>query len=214
MALAALTAAAALGAVVALLWSRPLAWAVAALAVCAVIAFELTTLPFLAKVWRRDRGVLLPAVGLLWVRAYALGAGFATGLVRFRGQAGDRRPALTAVQRLPKRSIDLLGRRRHACRDRPPDGGHRARDQARLARPGHLPPGAHRPGWPSLPHPQVPHDGGRRGGAAAATGRPRPAQRAGVQAASRSAHHARGSLPAPLEPGRAAAARSTCCTAR
>jgi lipopolysaccharide/colanic/teichoic acid biosynthesis glycosyltransferase/GT2 family glycosyltransferase len=108
MALAALAGVAALTAAVALPSSRPLAWAALAAAGLAVIAFELTALPFLGKAWRRDRGVLLPSVGLLWVRAYALGAGFAAGLVRFRGQTGDRRPPLTAMQRLAKRGIDLL----------------------------------------------------------------------------------------------------------
>ncbi len=39
----------------------------------AALAFMLPTIPFLAKVWRRDRGALLPAAGLLWVRAVAWG---------------------------------------------------------------------------------------------------------------------------------------------
>jgi lipopolysaccharide/colanic/teichoic acid biosynthesis glycosyltransferase/glycosyltransferase involved in cell wall biosynthesis len=108
MGLAALFAVAFLTAALTFLWSKPLTWAALTLTALSVLAFQVTSLPFLAKVWRRDRGVLLPAVGLLWVRAYALGAGFALGLVRFRGQAGDRRPPLTASQRLAKRTIDLL----------------------------------------------------------------------------------------------------------
>jgi lipopolysaccharide/colanic/teichoic acid biosynthesis glycosyltransferase len=75
----------------------------------AAIAFLLSAAPFLAKVWRRDRGVLPAAVGLLWVRALALGTGFALGLARFRGQTGERRPALTAWQRVFKRSMDIVG---------------------------------------------------------------------------------------------------------
>ncbi len=73
----------------------------------AALAFLLTALPFLAKVWRKDRAVLPAAVGLLWVRAAALGAGFAAGLVRFRGQTG-RRPPLSGVQRTAKRLLDLV----------------------------------------------------------------------------------------------------------
>jgi lipopolysaccharide/colanic/teichoic acid biosynthesis glycosyltransferase len=76
-------------------------------ALLAIVMFLLTAAPFLAKVWRKDRGVLLPAAGLLWVRALALGAGFALGLLRFRGQAGTRRPPLSAPQRVAKRLLDL-----------------------------------------------------------------------------------------------------------
>lgn len=42
-----------------------------------------TALPFYAKLWRRDRAVLLIAPLLLWVRAWALGLGFLLGLLRF-----------------------------------------------------------------------------------------------------------------------------------
>lgn len=73
----------------------------------AALAFMLTALPFLAKVRRKDRAVLPAAAGLLWVRAAALGAGFAAGTVRFRGQAG-RRPPLSGVQRTAKRLLDLV----------------------------------------------------------------------------------------------------------
>jgi lipopolysaccharide/colanic/teichoic acid biosynthesis glycosyltransferase/GT2 family glycosyltransferase len=81
----------------------PGSWAAAA----ATGAFLITAVPFLAKVWRRDRGVLLPTVGLLWARALALGAGFALGVVRFRGQAGARRPPIGGFQRVVKRLLDL-----------------------------------------------------------------------------------------------------------
>ena len=73
----------------------------------AFAAFEATALPFLTKIARRDPSLLLPALGLLWVRALALGAGFATGLVRFRRQAGEPRPALTVAQRAVKRMLDV-----------------------------------------------------------------------------------------------------------
>lgn len=73
----------------------------------AVLAFLGTGLPFLAKTWRRDRALVAPAVGLLWVRALALGAGFALGLMRFRGRATDRQPSLSGRQRAVKRLLDL-----------------------------------------------------------------------------------------------------------
>ncbi len=80
-----------------------------AIVALAAVAFLLSSGPFLAKVWQRDRGVLPAAVGLLWVRGLTLGLGFALGLARFRGQAGERRPALRAWQRIVKRGIDLIG---------------------------------------------------------------------------------------------------------
>jgi cellulose synthase/poly-beta-1,6-N-acetylglucosamine synthase-like glycosyltransferase len=93
MGLAALTLSGLLVALLAsLLGGSAFAYAAFAAAVAAVAAFVITEIPFLTKAWRRDRGVLLPAVGLLWVRALALGCGFALGLVRFSGRAGTRRP--------------------------------------------------------------------------------------------------------------------------
>ncbi len=74
----------------------------------AVLVFSLTALPFLTKVWRKDRGLLPSAAGLLWVRALALGMGFALGLLRFRGQTGARRPPLSGSQRVTKRLLDLV----------------------------------------------------------------------------------------------------------
>lgn len=74
----------------------------------ALLAFLLTAMPFLAKVWRRDRGIVLLAGGLLWVRALALGTGFAVGLVRFRHGAAGRRTPIGAAQRVAKRLLDLL----------------------------------------------------------------------------------------------------------
>ena len=81
-----------------------------ALAVCllAALVFGLTEIPFLVKVWRRDRGVTLPAVGLLWVRAFALGAGFALGLIHFRGRFAGSRPPIAGWQRAVKRLMDVV----------------------------------------------------------------------------------------------------------
>ena len=80
-----------------------------ALVVCllAVLVFGLTEIPFLAKVWRRDRGVTLPAVGLLWVRAFALGIGFALGLIHFRGRFAGSRTPIAGWQRAVKRLMDI-----------------------------------------------------------------------------------------------------------
>jgi len=79
-------------------------WAAVAASVC---AFLLTEIPFLAKSWRRDRAIVVPAAGLLWVRALALGAGFAWGLMRQRDRAQARRSPLSGPQRLTKRLLDL-----------------------------------------------------------------------------------------------------------
>ncbi len=104
-------AAAALGGAALGLAARPVAPKVSrtalAVAAAAAVGFQITSLPFLAKVWRRDSRVLPAAAGMLWVRALALGMGFAAGLVRFRGQSGARRPPLTLVQRTVKRALDV-----------------------------------------------------------------------------------------------------------
>jgi len=108
MGLAAVTAAALLVAALASLadWGLSLpAWAVGLLA---ALGFGLTEIPFLAKVRRRDRGVTLPAVGLLWVRAFALGGGFALGLVRFRGRFAGSRTPIAGWQRAAKRLMDVV----------------------------------------------------------------------------------------------------------
>lgn len=73
----------------------------------AAAVFLLTEIPFLEKVRRKDPGVVLPAIGLLWVRALALGSGFALGLVRFRGRYAQGRPSISVPQRIIKRLIDV-----------------------------------------------------------------------------------------------------------
>jgi lipopolysaccharide/colanic/teichoic acid biosynthesis glycosyltransferase len=108
MGLAAVTAVAFLVAALASLagWglSEP-AWTVGLLA---ALGFGLTEIPFLTKVWRQDRGVTLPAVALLWVRAFALGIGFATGLIHFRGRYGGSRSPIAGWQRVVKRLMDVV----------------------------------------------------------------------------------------------------------
>jgi lipopolysaccharide/colanic/teichoic acid biosynthesis glycosyltransferase/GT2 family glycosyltransferase len=107
MALAALSllslAAALIGSLVLGLQAMP-AWALVSVV---ALAFVVTETPFLVKAWHRDRGVVLPAVGLLWARAFALGAGFALGVVRFRGGVGERRPPISGLQSVAKRVMDL-----------------------------------------------------------------------------------------------------------
>lgn len=78
-------------------------------ALLTLLAFELTTLRFLTKIARRDLSVLPAALGLVWVRALALGIGFAAGLVYFRRQAAGPRPPLSFIQRIAKRVLDLAG---------------------------------------------------------------------------------------------------------
>ncbi len=84
-------------------------WAPAlAIGILTAFVFGLTEIPFLLKVWRRDRGVTLPAVGLLWVRAFALGIGFALGLAHFRGRFAGSRSPIAGWQRIAKRLMDVV----------------------------------------------------------------------------------------------------------
>ena len=87
--------------------ARPVALAAAAAAASAVFVFLLTEIPFLGKAWCRDRPIVLPAVGLLWVRALALGFGFAAGLVRFRGYDSRAGTPIGGWQRVVKRLTDV-----------------------------------------------------------------------------------------------------------
>lgn len=73
-----------------------------------LFAFDISALPFYRKVAQRDPDILLPAFPMMWVRALALGFGFAAGLLRFR-KTGDERPPLTVIERAVKRLIDLAG---------------------------------------------------------------------------------------------------------
>jgi lipopolysaccharide/colanic/teichoic acid biosynthesis glycosyltransferase/glycosyltransferase involved in cell wall biosynthesis len=107
MGLAAMTAVAFWGAALATLAGWGLARPALAVGLLAALLFGLTEFPFLAKAWRRDRGVTLPAVGLLWVRAFALGAGFTLGLARFRGGFVGSRTPIAGWQRVLKRVMDI-----------------------------------------------------------------------------------------------------------
>jgi GT2 family glycosyltransferase len=59
----------------------PLWWSTGFLA----LLFLLSTLPFAVKAWRKDKLVAILSPALLFVRALALGLGFAVGLVKNRG---------------------------------------------------------------------------------------------------------------------------------
>jgi anaerobic magnesium-protoporphyrin IX monomethyl ester cyclase len=70
------------------LWP-PLRWGVAT----SGLLFFLTTLPFVFKAWGKEPLVALISPGLLFVRALALGTGFAAGLLThlgFKGRVGTR----------------------------------------------------------------------------------------------------------------------------
>ena len=115
---------------------------------------------FWLKVWRRDRGVTLPAAGLLVGACVRLGS-------RIRHGTG---PFSWPPRREPDTDLWLAAgcQAPHGCRpwrgdpdrDGAADGGHRSSGEARFARPDLLPPDARGAGWPALPHLQVPHDGG------------------------------------------------------
>jgi len=79
-----------------------------AIAGLGLVLFLLSALPFLTKVWHWDRPIMLPAIGILWVRALALGSGFALGLVRFRKPVGERRVLISGSQRIAKRLLDII----------------------------------------------------------------------------------------------------------
>jgi lipopolysaccharide/colanic/teichoic acid biosynthesis glycosyltransferase/GT2 family glycosyltransferase len=88
-----------------------MAWwhAISGIGVAGVLAFLASGLPFLLKAWRKDRMVALVTPAMLAVRALALGAGYAIGLLRFLHLEPQERPVLRARQRLLKRLMDLAG---------------------------------------------------------------------------------------------------------
>ena len=73
----------------------------------AALAFLLTTLPFVAKAWAKDRAVAAVAPGLLFGRATALGWGTLRGLAAPRPSIGGA--GIVGPQRAAKRAIDIGG---------------------------------------------------------------------------------------------------------
>lgn len=83
----------------------------------AALLFLLSALPFLHKAWRKDPLLALVSPGLLFVRALALGTGFAVGFVGHRGSwqmpeevaEPQEGAALAATQSSSSRSLDDQG---------------------------------------------------------------------------------------------------------
>lgn len=88
-----------------------MAWwqAMACTGMAGVVGFFASGLPFLLKAWHKDRAVALVTPVMLAVRAMALGAGYAIGLLRFVHLEPQERPILRARQRLLKRLMDVVG---------------------------------------------------------------------------------------------------------
>jgi lipopolysaccharide/colanic/teichoic acid biosynthesis glycosyltransferase len=85
-------------------WAAVWAWGAAG---AAVPAFLLTTLPFVAKAWGKDRAVAAVAPALLFGRAAALGWGTLRGLVAPRPGIGGA--GIAGPQRAAKRALDIVG---------------------------------------------------------------------------------------------------------
>ena len=128
----------------------------------------------------------------------------AAAAVRGRRLLGGvrRRRRHDAARRAPLRPVAAPRRRSSAALDlaasalgllvlAPVPGGDRARDQARLARPGPLPPAPHGPRRRAVRDAQVPHDGRRRRGAEGGARRAQRGGRRALQDRGRPAHHPR-----------------------
>jgi lipopolysaccharide/colanic/teichoic acid biosynthesis glycosyltransferase/GT2 family glycosyltransferase len=74
-----------------------------------LLAFLLTTLPFIAFVWRRDYGVALSAPWLLAVRAVALTLGYAGGLIRPQPGISGQEVTIGGLSYIFKRVVDIAG---------------------------------------------------------------------------------------------------------
>jgi len=74
----------------------------------AILAFLVSTIPFLVKAWPKDRAVTLVAPFLLAARAMALGSGYAWGLLKSQPDIGKEH-TIDGVNFFFKRAMDLLG---------------------------------------------------------------------------------------------------------
>jgi lipopolysaccharide/colanic/teichoic acid biosynthesis glycosyltransferase len=72
-----------------------------------LLVFLLTTLPFVAKAWGKDRTVAATAPVLLFGRAVALSWGYSRGVLSPRPGIGGE--GLSAPQRAIKRALDIVG---------------------------------------------------------------------------------------------------------
>ncbi|MFN2138565.1 MAG: sugar transferase [Candidatus Promineifilaceae bacterium] len=73
-----------------------------------LLIFLASAAPFIAKAWRKDRAVALVSPFLLFVRALALGCGYAWGLVQPAREIG-REHTITGMDYILKRAMDLFG---------------------------------------------------------------------------------------------------------
>lgn len=86
-----------------------LRWAWVAAALIALL-FVATGLPFIIKLARRDAALALIGPPMLFVRALALGAGYAIGSIHFAGTLpGARQPVIPGWKRFVKRGMDIAG---------------------------------------------------------------------------------------------------------
>ena len=83
-------------------------WATAPLLIL-LAAFFVTTVTFTRKAWRKDKAVALVAPGMLGVRALALGAGYAWGILRPELKISGADATISGVNYLAKRTLDVLG---------------------------------------------------------------------------------------------------------
>lgn len=74
-----------------------------------LVAFFLTTLPFVRKAWPKDRAVALAAPGLLAVRGLALGLGYISGTLRARPGVSGSQTTIGGLNYVAKRAADVVG---------------------------------------------------------------------------------------------------------
>jgi cellulose synthase/poly-beta-1,6-N-acetylglucosamine synthase-like glycosyltransferase len=75
------------------------------------VIFLLTTFPFVVKAWSKDPPAAVISPALLFIRALALGIGFASGLVfnlGTREQSGKRKRLRTIIRQVINRSRKIL----------------------------------------------------------------------------------------------------------
>jgi lipopolysaccharide/colanic/teichoic acid biosynthesis glycosyltransferase/GT2 family glycosyltransferase len=75
-----------------------------------ILAFIGTALPFLTKVVQKAPTMTPGSVGMLFVRALALGIGFVAGTIRFAGAPAElHQPVIPGWKRFIKRMVDIVG---------------------------------------------------------------------------------------------------------
>ena len=74
-----------------------------------LLAFVATTVPFVAKAWRKDRMVAIISPLLLAVRALALGFGYTWGVLRPQPGFSGTQSTIGGLDYVLKRSLDVVG---------------------------------------------------------------------------------------------------------